>query len=91
MESITRNVRDISLPDKLALEHVIGQQLAENQQVVIQISSLDMQPEKQRAEQSAVNGLPEWCNVYAGLTDDQVSDIERAAMQRADLTRATDS
>ncbi len=40
MESITKNVRDISLPDKLALEHVIGQQLVENQQVIIQICSL---------------------------------------------------
>ncbi len=30
MESITKNVRDISQPDKLALEQVIGQQLAEN-------------------------------------------------------------
>jgi|GEM_PF-48199 len=42
MESITKKVRDISLPDKLALEHVIGQQLAEDQQVIIQICSVDL-------------------------------------------------
>ncbi len=45
MESITKNVRDISLPDTLALEHVIGRQLAEIQQVTIQICSLKLQNE----------------------------------------------
>lgn len=90
MESITLNIRDISLPDKLALEHVIGQQLAEHQQVVIQICSLEMQPEKTDAEQPAAPGLPERCNVYVGLTDDQISAFEQTVLQRADLTRATD-
>ena len=45
MESITKNVRDISPPDRLAFEHVIGQQLTENQQVVMQIHSLELRSE----------------------------------------------
>ena len=52
MESITKNVRDISLPDKLALEHVIGQQLVENQQVIIQICSLDLRSEPATTERN---------------------------------------
>lgn len=90
MESITKNVRDISLPDKLALEHVIGQQLTENQQVIIQICSLDLRSEPATTEAESARGLPDWCNVYAGLTDEEVAAVEQTALQRANLTRATD-
>ncbi len=90
MESITKNVRDISLPDRLALEHVIGQQLAENQQVIIQICSLNLRSVPETTETEPVQGLPDWCNVYAGLTDRQVEDVEQTALQRAILTRTTD-
>ena len=90
MESITKNVCDISLPDKLALEHVIGQQLAENQQVIIQICSLDLRTEPATTEKESSQGLPDWCNVYAGLTDEQVEAVEQTVLQRANLTRATD-
>lgn len=90
MESITKNVRDISQPDRLALEQVIGQQLAENQQVIIQICSLDLGPDSAPTETESTQGLPDWCNVYAGLTDEQIEAVERTALQRANLTRTTD-
>ena len=88
MESITKNVRDISPPDKLALEHVIGQPLTE--QVIIQIYSIDLRSEPTTTETKSAQGLPDWCNVYAGLTDKQVEAVERTALQRANLTRTTD-
>lgn len=90
METITKNVRDISLPDKLALEHVIGQQLTENQQVIIQIYNLDLRSEPATPGIESAQGLPDWCNVYAGLTDKQVEAVEQTALQRANLTRTTD-
>lgn len=90
MESITKNVRDISQPDRLALEQVIGQQLAENQQVIIQICNLDLGPNSTQAETESTQGLPDWCNVYAGRTDEQIEAVERTALQRANLTRTTD-
>jgi predicted DNA-binding antitoxin AbrB/MazE fold protein len=31
--------------------------------------------------------LPAWCNVYEGLSDDEVADLEKVILQRADLTR----
>ena len=34
--------------------------------------------------------LPDWCNVYAGLTDDEVAEVEKVILQRADLTRHFD-
>lgn len=90
MESITKNVRDISLPDKLALENVIGQQLAANQRVIIQICSLDPRFGSATTETESAQCLPDWCNVYAGLTDEQVEALEQTALQRANLTRAAD-
>jgi hypothetical protein len=33
--------------------------------------------------------LPAWCNVYEGLTDWQVADLEKIVLTRADLTRST--
>ena len=88
MESIIKNVRDISLSDKLALEHVSGRQLAENQQAIILICSLDLQNEPAVTETESAHGLPDWCNVYAGLTDRQVAEIEQVVLQR-DLTRSS--
>jgi len=88
MESITKNVSDISLTDKLALEHVIGRQLAENQQVVIQIFSRDLRSEPAATETGSAHGLPNWCDVYAGLTDGEVEAVERTVLQRANLTQS---
>jgi hypothetical protein len=90
MESITRNIRDISPPDKLALEHVIGRQLAENQQIIIQICSLSPQADSPETTKQKGASLPDWCNVYAGLSDDEVASLERTVLQRADLTRVID-
>ena len=40
MEAIIRNVRDIEASERHMLEHVVGRQLKENQQVIIQIVTL---------------------------------------------------
>ena len=82
MESITKNVRDISPPDKLALEHIIGQQLTENQQVVIQIYSIGPRTKPAKPETQSKRGLPDWCNVYAGLTDEQIEAVEQTTLRR---------
>ena len=31
--------------------------------------------------------LPDWCNVYEGMSDDDIRDVETVALNRADLTR----
>lgn len=35
--------------------------------------------------------LPEWCNVYAGLSDEEIAELEETILTRADLTRSSDS
>jgi len=31
--------------------------------------------------------LPDWCNVYDGLTDDEIEDVEAVILNRSDLSR----
>lgn len=84
METITRNVKDIGSDDRRALEHVIGRQLAENQTIMISVTEVNLQAEPQVA---ADGKLPGWCNVFDGLSDQEVADIEKIALTRADLSR----
>ena len=87
MESTVRNVRDIKSSERLVLEHVLGHQLKENQQVIIKVVDVGMEPSELRDE-AAPNQLPARCSVYAGLTDDQIAEVEAVILQRADLTRS---
>jgi len=91
MESITRNVRDIKTSQRHVLEDVLGRPLLENQQLLIKIVELDGQgageTEKPRASGS---GLPDWCNVYEGLNDREIADVEEVILQRSDLSRPSE-
>jgi hypothetical protein len=89
MESIIRNVAEIGTADWQALEHVLDQQLRENQQAIIHIVNMDVQPAKSSGAPHA-GKLPEWCNVYEGLRADQVADLEKVVLTKADLLRAAD-
>ena len=92
MESIIRNVRDIESSERRVLEHVVGRQLQENQQVIIQIVTLgnELAADQKQQDATPANQLPAWCNVYEGLTDDQVAELEEVILQRADLTRPSE-
>jgi len=86
MESIICSVKDIATADRRALEHVVGQQLADHHQLVIQIVNSDV-PSTQVAPEPRTISLPDWCKVYDGLSDEEVSALEDIVLTRADLTR----
>jgi hypothetical protein len=89
METIIRQVRDLESGERRVLEHVIGQRLQENQKVIIQVVA----PENEPAVEALASGtgkLPEWCNVYEGLTEEQVAAVEEVILQRSDLTRPSE-
>lgn len=91
MENIIRDVRDIDNGDRQAIEHVVGQSLRDNQRLVIQIVSLDLKAEPPAVPSSTAGGkLPEWCNVYEGLSDAEIAELEKTVLTRADLTRSTE-
>jgi hypothetical protein len=80
MESVTLNVNEIGASDRQSLEHVLGQPLLPDQRLVIQILSTEAAVPSARhlnadhPSESAT--LPEWCNVYEGLSDEEIASIE---------------
>ena len=92
MTEVTRNVTEIAPADRQALEHVLGAPLMDGQQVMLRVASPGV------LDEGAANGehdtdddtLPEWCNVYEGLSDQEIADIEAIMLTRADLTRSSD-
>ena len=94
METVIRNVDEIDAHDRQSLEHVLGCSLRENQQLVINIVNLQVPVGTAPAPVShKANGtptLPEWCNVYEGLEDDEIAAMEQTILQRADLSRPSE-
>ncbi len=78
MESVTRNVRDIDGSDRRALEHVLGRQLSDNERVLIQVvpPGGEAATAAQAADSAPSDQLPDWCNVYEGLSENEIDDLE---------------
>lgn len=85
METIIRQVRDLETTERSAIEQLVGHALRENQQLVIQVLNVELPPEK-----AAHVSLPDWCNVYEGLSDEQIAAVESMALQRADISRSAE-
>lgn len=82
MESVTRNVSEIDPADRQALEHVIGQHLTANQQVIINVVNIQLAPPRPEPIPGATAAqLPAWCNVYEGLTDAEIADVESSIVR----------
>ncbi len=56
MESIIRNVKDIAGADRRGLEHVVGHELSDNQQVIIRVVEMEVIP-NQQAKAAALDNL----------------------------------
>jgi hypothetical protein len=89
MDPITRHVRDIDPAERRLLEHVLGRALKENEEVVIQVVTPDREapPAPQAAEPAPADELPDWCNVFKGLSEEEIDELESIVRQRANLTR----
>ncbi|MFN0021821.1 MAG: hypothetical protein ACKVP0_26545 [Pirellulaceae bacterium] len=83
METIVHNFGALNDAGRSAAETLVGHALGENQQLVIQVVNLDAP----LADAFSPDQLPEWCNVYAGLNDEQIATLEKAISRRLDLTR----
>lgn len=90
MKTIIRNAADLDRSDRTLLERLLGERLSDDQQLVIGV--LDRHPRGEPSHQVHVAlaeapALPDWCNVYEGLSDEEIADLERVILQRADLSR----
>lgn len=89
-KTIVRDVRDIDRGDRRAIEHALGETLRDDQRLVVRLVPLPepagTEPSRVAA-QDAYAGLPDWCDVFQGLTNDQIAEVERTTGRRLDLTR----
>lgn len=69
METVTHNVCDLGEDERSAVERLVGHGLRENQQLIIQVVSVELGVQAP-ADSSNGDELPAWCNVYEGLTDE---------------------
>ena len=89
MDTITRDVRDLPKSERSALERLIGHELRETERVIVQI--INVVSETTNEKQSAkADFVPQWWNIYDGLSDSQVDLLDKAVTQRVDMTRSTE-
>jgi hypothetical protein len=83
MESITRQVCELKPDERRVYEAALGKQLHENQQIILQVITLIEPLDVPDVDQStSATHRPAWCNVYDGLTDQEIADVESSALHR---------
>ena len=88
METIVRNVGDLDRGDRTVLERVVGHSLGESQRLIIQVMALE-KPASGQSPTGSLPDLPEWSDVYAGLSDAEIDELDAAIRERANLSRST--
>lgn len=77
------DVADLDPNLRRALEEVIGRALRANQRLYISVRELEVPASAGPPPQA----LEDWTHVYEGLSDEEIADLERVILTRADLTR----
>ncbi len=86
METIIHNVGELGVSERSAVEQLVGHRLNDHQRVIIQVVGVTLPAESALA---APGELPDWCNVYEGVTDDEISKIEQSIV-RCTMSRSVE-
>ena len=86
METIKRQVGELQANERSAAELLLGRRPRGNEQLILQVLELDV-AEPPTNDSPPTQALPEWCNVYRGLTDAEIDEIDKA-ITRCNLTRS---
>ena len=99
MESISRNVGDLTNTERQVYETVLGHPLHDGQRIIVQLIDVNASDAKtQPTASSQENGnrqhgdatLPEWCDVYRGLSDEEIEAVEESVLARSPDSRNID-
>jgi hypothetical protein len=82
VETLVRDVRDLSQDDRVALERLVGRQLHDTQRVIVEV--VDVPSPSTEPDSGEV---PSWWDVYEGLSEEEVDRLDTAIRQRANMTR----
>jgi hypothetical protein len=83
MDSVVRNVFDLSADERQVYESVLGQALQNNQQIIVQL----VNPETGNAAPSTDNGtssLLEPYAIWADFADEEIAELESAILDRSE-------
>jgi hypothetical protein len=83
MQTVVHNISDLNEDDRAVVERLVGKPVRSDQQLVIQVTSRCAMNATMSRDGSSANKLPEWCSVYAGLSDDQLAELEAAILARS--------
>lgn len=92
MESISRKVGDLTATERQVYETVLGHQLHAGQRIIVQLIDVDASDAKAKStvspqgigsQQIGNAQLPEWCDVYRGLSDEEVEAVEESILARS--------
>ena len=86
METVVHNIRDLSDNERSAAERLVGHTLQDDHQLIIQVIATNGLP---AVTPPLGDTLPDWCNVYEGLTDAEIADSEQSIV-RSDTSRFGD-
>ncbi len=88
METITRQVGELRANERSAAELLLGHRLRGNERLILQV--LDVEASQSPGQDSApAEMLPSWCNVYEGLTEEEVDEIDQS-ITRCNLPRSVE-
>ena len=76
---LTMNVGEIDRDQRRALEGILGKPLSAGEQVTIRVVEAPQASEAPIATPS----LPDYCNVFDGLSDQEVADLEATIFDRS--------
>ena len=68
------------------MERVVGHQLRETQQIIVNVVNIDPAPASTAAG-DALSDIPDSWKIYEGLSDAEIDTLDAAIRQRANLTR----
>jgi hypothetical protein len=91
MDTVIRHVHELDAADRREIERVIGQSLSDDQQVLLRAMPSDGKPSESSATNGAAAGQwPEWCNIFYGLSEPDIDEVDSVIRHRADLTRPSE-
>ncbi len=88
METVVHNICELDGSQRTAAEQLVGHPLNNDQKLVIQVVAADTRTSEPPSDELGLDEdqLPGWCNVYEGLTDQEIDALEKAILTRFDLT-----
>ena len=85
METITRQVGEMQANERSAAELLLGHRLRGHEQLILQV--LDLNATEPFEDSRPSQSLPDWCNIYNGLTNVEIDNIDKSII-RCNLSRS---